>query len=39
MTNKAIPKLIRLGRANRKTRASSLLGVPEVIPTNLYEGG
>ena len=39
MTNKATPKLLRLGRANRKTQASSPTGMLEQIPTDRYEVG
>ena len=38
MTKTAFPRLIRLGRANRKTRASFPDGVAEQIPTNRYLG-
>ena len=37
MTDKASPKLIPLGPANRKTRASSPTGMPETIPTNHFK--
>ncbi len=37
MTDKAIPKLITLGRANRKTRANSPTGMAETIPTNHFK--
>ncbi len=37
MTDKASPRLIPLGRANRKTRASSPTGMPETIPTNHFK--
>ncbi len=37
MTAKATPKLIPLGRANRKTRASSPTGVAETNPNRLYK--
>ena len=37
MTNKSIPKLIQLGRANRKTQAGDFSGAPEVIPTERYK--
>lgn len=39
MTKTTFPKLIRLGQARRKTRASHVVGVAESIPTLNYEFG